>query len=69
MMIPVIGAYSAYAIAGKPALAPAFVLCYMANTEVGVSGTKTGFLGAIILGILTGIMVSYLKKNQMAECN
>ena len=62
MMIPVIGAYSAYAIAGKPALAPAFVLCYMANTEVGVSGTKTGFLGAIILGILTGIMVSYLKK-------
>ena len=62
MMVPVIGAYTAYAIAGKPALAPAFVLCYMANTEVGASGTKTGFLGGIVLGLLTGILVSYLKK-------
>ncbi|MFR6162251.1 MAG: hypothetical protein ACLUJR_03945 [Mediterraneibacter gnavus] len=49
-MIPVVGAYIAYAIAGKPALAPAFVLCYMANIEVGATATKTGFLGALLLG-------------------
>ena len=62
IMIPVVGAYIAYAIAGKPALAPAFVLCYMANIEVGATATKTGFLGALLLGLATGIMVSYLKK-------
>lgn len=62
MMVPVVGAYIAYAIAGKPALGPAFVLCYIANTEVGASSVKTGFLGAMLLGMGTGIMISYLKK-------
>jgi fructose-specific phosphotransferase system IIC component len=67
MMVPVVGTYIAYAIAGKPAMAPAFVLCYLANTEVGASGVKTGFLGAMLLGIATGILVSYLKKVKWPE--
>ena len=62
MMPCVLGAYIAYAIAGKPALAPGFVLSYLASQAVGASKTSTGFLGAMILGLATGLMVSYLKK-------
>ena len=62
MMPCVLGAYIAYAIAGKPALALGFVLSYLASQAVGASKTSTGFLGAMILGLATGLMVSYLKK-------
>ena len=61
MMPPVLAAYIAYAIAGKPALAPGFILGYLANGAVGATETKTGFLGAMILGTCAGILVSYLK--------
>lgn len=62
LMPCILGAYIAYAIAGKPALAPGFVLSYLASQAVGASGTSTGFLGAMLLGLTCGILVSYLKK-------
>ena len=62
MMIPVLCAYIAYAIGGKPALAPGFIMGYLANTSVGANEVKTGFLGAMLMGLGIGIFVLWLKK-------
>ncbi|MCI5722818.1 MAG: PTS fructose transporter subunit IIC [Erysipelotrichaceae bacterium] len=63
MMIPVFSAYIAYAMAGKPGLTPGFILGYLANNVVTINGTdvRTGFLGAMVLGILSGYVVKWMK--------
>lgn len=63
MMIPVLAAYIAYSIAGKPALAPGFVLGYLVNNPVTVGETavSTGFLGAMIMAVLAGYLVKWIK--------
>ena len=62
-MIPIMGAYIAKSIGDKPAMAPAFIASYLANTP-DLLGTKTGsgFLGAVILGLLIGYFVKYFKQ-------
>lgn len=62
MMVPVICAYIAYAIAGKPALAPGFILGYAANHPMGAKQISTGFIGALILGFLVGYFVRWCKS-------
>lgn len=62
MMIPAMGGYVAYSIAGRPGLAPGFILGYIANGEIGTSGAKTGFLGALLMGIAAGYFALYLKN-------
>ena len=63
MMIPVLAAYIAYSLGGKPALAPGFVLGYLCNNAVTVGDTavSTGFLGAMILGVAAGYFVKWMK--------
>lgn len=63
MMIPVLAAYIAYSIAGKPALAPGFVLGYLVNNPVTVNDTpvSTGFLGAMVMAVLVGYVVKWIK--------
>lgn len=63
MMIPVLAGYIAYSISGKPALAPGFVLGYLVNNAVSVNGTdvSTGFLGAMIMAVLAGYFVKWMK--------
>lgn len=63
MMIPVLTAYIAYSLAGKPGLAPGFVLGYLVNNPVPVGDTKvsTGFLGAMIMAVLVGYVVKWMK--------
>ncbi len=63
MMIPVLAAYIAYSMAGKPALAPGFVLGYLVNNPVTVGETSvsTGFLGAMIMAVLCGYFVRWMK--------
>jgi PTS system fructose-specific IIC component/fructose-specific PTS system IIC-like component len=61
MMIPLLAGYIAYSIAGKPALAPAMVLGYIANNPIGASEVKTGFIGAMLMGVLTGYFVKWTK--------
>lgn len=63
MMIPVFAAYVAYSLAGKPGLTPGFILGYLANNPISVNGTdvKTGFLGAMLLAILAGYLVKWMK--------
>ncbi|MBP3817328.1 MAG: PTS fructose transporter subunit IIC [Butyrivibrio sp.] len=62
MMVPVMCAYIAYAIGSKPALAPGFILGYVANNPIGANGLSTGFLGSMILGFAVGYFVKWMKK-------
>lgn len=61
MMIPILSGYIAYSIAGKPGLAPAMILGYVANNPIGLGQVKTGFLGAMLLGVATGYFVKWCK--------
>ncbi|MDU5106079.1 MULTISPECIES: PTS fructose transporter subunit IIC [unclassified Clostridium] len=62
MMIPILSGYIAYSIAGKPGLAPGMILGYLANNPIGESGAKSGFLGAMVLGIVAGYLVKWIKS-------
>ncbi|QGY32116.1 PTS fructose transporter subunit IIC [Pantoea cypripedii] len=61
MMIPVLAAYIAYSIAGKPGLTPGVVTGFMAATPLGEAHVVTGFLGAMLLGILSGYVAKWVK--------
>lgn len=61
VMIPLLAGYIAYSIAGKPALAPAMTLGFVANNPIGSAQVKTGFLGAMLLGVLAGYFVKWCK--------
>ena len=64
MMIPVLAAYIAYSMAGKPALAPGFVLGYLVNNAVVTpsgASVSTGFLGAMIMAVIAGYFVRWMK--------
>lgn len=66
MMIPVFSAYIAYSIAAKPGLALGFILGFVANNAVVVFGTdmevKSGFLGALVLGLCAGYVAKWMKR-------
>ena len=72
IMIPVLGAYIAYAIADKPGLAPGFILTWAIQQEqlieaaglvIGfeADGAVAGFLGAIVAGLLAGYVARWMK--------
>ena len=67
-MIPMMGAFIANAIGDKPAIMPAFICSYLANstdllgTEVGA-----GFLGACVIGIAIGYFVKAMKKINLGK--
>ncbi|MFD1569531.1 PTS fructose transporter subunit IIC [Halorubrum laminariae] len=72
IMVPILGAYIAYAIADKPGLAPGFILSYAiqqaaiidaAGSTVGIAseGAVAGFLGAIAAGLLAGYVAQWMK--------
>lgn len=67
-MIPVMGAYIAWSIADKPAFAPAFLVCYLANDK-GLLGTQSGagFLGAVVLGLAIGYFVLWFRKLKLGK--
>ena len=61
MMIPLLSGYIAHSLAGKPALAPAMILGFVANNPIGSGEVKTGFLGAMIMGVAVGYFVRWIK--------
>lgn len=67
-MVPVMGAWIAQSIGGKPALAPAFICSYLANSA-DLLGTMTGagFIGAVIIGLLVGYFANALRKIQLPK--
>ena len=56
LMVPVLGAYVAYSIADKPGIAVGMVGGALADMQ------GSGFLGALIAGIIAGYLVNLLKK-------
>lgn len=68
MMIPIMGAYIAYSIGDKPALAPAFLATYLANSPdlLGTQG-GAGFLGAVVIGLAVGYFVREFKKVKLGK--
>lgn len=63
MMIPILGGYISYSIAGKPGLVPGMVLGFLADNPIDIGGNdvQAGFLGAMLLGILSGYFVKWIK--------
>lgn len=67
MMVPALGGFAAYAIGGRPALAPGFILGYIANNPIGDTEIKAGFLGALLMGLLAGYFVKWIKSWKVLE--
>ena len=62
LLLPVIAGYIAYAIAGRPGLVPGFVGGFLCNNIPVEDGTATtGFLGAIVVGLIAGWVVNWIK--------
>lgn len=69
LMIPVLGAFIANSIAGRAALAPAFVVSFIGNTAtdiyplpgIGTVQTPMGFIGAIFIGLAIGYTVKWMN--------
>ncbi|EFM5727593.1 PTS 2-O-a-mannosyl-D-glycerate transporter subunit IIABC [Escherichia coli] len=57
LMVPVLAAYTAYSLADKPALAPAFAAGLAANM-IG-----SGFLGAVVGGLIAGYLMRWVKNH------
>ncbi|MFV0246449.1 MAG: fructose-specific PTS transporter subunit EIIC [Mycoplasmatales bacterium] len=67
-MIPIMGAYTAYSIGDKPALAPAFIISYLANDKTMLqTEAGAGYLGAIVIGLSIGYFVKYLKQIKLPK--
>ena len=58
----ILGGYIAYSIADKPGLAPGMI-----GSWIAVQNYKTGFLGAIIVGFIAGLIVQNLKKIKLPD--
>lgn len=56
LMLPVLGGYISYSVAGKPGLVAGFLGGYLAGQ------INAGFLGAMLSGLLAGYLVLWLKK-------
>lgn len=65
---PVFAAYVAYSISDRPGLVPGFISGAFAGglhfTFWGVqNGVPSGFLGALVLGLVSGYLTKFLNKN------
>lgn len=63
LMIPILAGYIAYAIADRPGLAPGLIGGWIANNGSFYGAEAgTGFIGAIIAGLLVGYFVRWLTS-------
>lgn len=63
LMIPILAGYIAYAIGDRPALAPGLIGGWIANNGSFYGAEAgTGFIGAIIAGLLVGYFVRWLTS-------
>ncbi|MGF1726840.1 PTS fructose transporter subunit IIABC [Photobacterium nomapromontoriensis] len=61
LMIPILAGYIAYAIADRPALAPGLIGGWIANNgSFYGADAGTGFIGAIVAGLLVGYFVKWI---------
>jgi PTS system fructose-specific IIC component len=77
-MVPILGAYVAYAIADRPGLAPGFLLSYIiqqgnilqaAGDVIGLQGGSAGagYLGALVAGLAAGYVARWFKQRNVPE--
>jgi len=63
LMIPILAGYIAYAIADRPGLAPGLIGGWIANNGSFYGAEAgTGFIGAIVAGLLVGYFVKFLTS-------
>ncbi|MBY7909308.1 fructose-specific PTS transporter subunit EIIC [Vibrio fluvialis] len=63
LMIPILAGYIAYAIADRPALTPGLIGGWIANNgSFYGADAGTGFIGAIIAGLLVGYLVKWITS-------
>lgn len=63
LMIPILSGYIAYAIGDRAALAPGMIGGWVANNGSFYNADAgTGFIGAIVAGLIVGYLVLYIKK-------
>ncbi|MDA0127661.1 fructose-specific PTS transporter subunit EIIC [Vibrio sp. MarTm2] len=63
LMIPILAGYIAYAIAERPALAPGLIGGWIANNGSFYGAEAgTGFIGAIVAGLLVGYFVKFITS-------
>ncbi|WP_146446936.1 PTS fructose transporter subunit IIABC [Vibrio cyclitrophicus] len=63
LMIPILAGYIAYAIADRPALTPGIIGGWIANNgSFYGADAGTGFIGAIIAGLLVGYFVKWITS-------
>lgn len=68
LFLPALGGYIAYAIADRPGIAPGFVLgglsanLFNVQSSDGVAYPATGFIGAMIGGVLAGIAAHWIAS-------
>lgn len=67
MMIPLLSGYIAYSLAGKPGIVPGMITGYIANTPIGEMTVKTGFLGAMVVGLISGYIAKWVKTWKVPE--
>ncbi|MGF1829447.1 fructose-specific PTS transporter subunit EIIC [Photobacterium angustum] len=61
LMIPILAGYIAFAIGDRPALAPGFIGGWIANNGSFYDASAgTGFIGAIVAGLLVGYFVRWI---------
>ncbi len=71
--VPALAGYIAYAIADRPGIAPGFVMGGLAinifnvqsSAETPVGLAQTGFLGAIVGGVLAGLIAHWLQQRKV----
>ncbi|WP_323930263.1 PTS fructose transporter subunit IIABC [Aeromonas veronii] len=65
LMIPILAGYIAYAVGDRPALAPGFIGGWIANNgSFYGADAGTGFIGAIIAGLMVGYLVRWIATRQ-----
>lgn len=68
LMIPILAGFIGFAIGDRAALAPATVGGWIANNgSFYGADAGTGFIGAIVAGLLVGYLVKYMKKINWPE--
>jgi len=60
LFVPVLAGFIAFAIANRPGIAPGFVMGALAVDLVGFGSAQSGFLGAIVGGVMAGVVARWV---------
>ena len=65
--MPALAGYIAYAIADRPGIAPGFIMGGLATDIMQFGTPQTGFLGAIVGGVLAGVIAHWITGWPVAK--